>query len=79
MTLTLFSDYHIFPTAICNGKISSWGAACNKIYTDDQIKYKLDGQVVRESGGTCVAPEKCAGCEDGFYSGGNECLSKCTY
>lgn len=63
-----------FLSAICDGKTNPFGA-CTLRYTNDRI-LKRDGSVHTVSGGTCSSPDRCTGCNDGFYSTGPYCESK---
>lgn len=63
-----------FLPAICDGKTNPYGA-CTLRYTNDRI-LKRDGSVHTVSGGTCSSPDRCTGCNDGFYSTGPYCESK---
>lgn len=63
-----------FLSAICDGKTNPYGA-CTLRYTNDRI-LKRDGSVHTVSGGTCSSPDRCTGCNDGFYSTGPYCESK---
>ncbi|CAG2190381.1 unnamed protein product [Mytilus edulis] len=52
------------PNPICAGKINP--QACHLHYYSDKIIYR-GGNIQRNSGGYCVRPDECAGCNDGFY------------
>jgi hypothetical protein len=67
--------FHKYFSAICGGKIRN--SACSIYYSNDVIAYRpgsLSPQ--RYSGGHCQSPEKCAGCNDGFYANGPYCRSE---
>ena len=62
-------------SAICASKIRN--SACSIYYSNDVIIYRpgsLSSQ--QHSGGHCQSPEKCAGCNDGFYADGPYCRSE---
>ena len=60
---------------MCDGKIKD--AACNKEYHSDVIIRRDKRE--RHSGGHCTSPNKCTDCNNGFYSDGPYCQSKCQY
>jgi hypothetical protein len=60
--------------AICAGLTNYGGRSCTQHYSSDSIR-KRDGSVVRDSGGSCSAPETCTDCNDGFYGDGPKCKS----
>lgn len=60
--------------AMCDGEVE--GSACGILYPFDEIK-RRDGTKGKFSGGSCKSPNLCQGCNDGFYSDGPYCLSKC--
>nr|XP_034301655.1 uncharacterized protein LOC105322112 [Crassostrea gigas] len=66
-----YDSLHECRYAICDGKTNPYGA-CTLRYTNDRI-LKRDGSVHTVSGGTCSSPDRCTGCNDGFYSTGPYC------
>ncbi|CAC5387116.1 unnamed protein product [Mytilus coruscus] len=55
--------------AICDGK-TNLDNACHRTYTDDKILYRgaHGDRIETFSNGTCIAPNSCANCNDGFYN-----------
>jgi hypothetical protein len=62
-----------FFAAICDDKIGN--AACRITYTNDVIITRSGTE--NNSGGNCTKQNQCTDCNDGFYSDGPYCKSKC--
>ena len=60
---------------MCDGKIR--GDACHITYRNDVIIKRTGTE--NDSGGKCTSPKTCTGCNDGFYSDGPHCRSKCFF
>ncbi|XP_052095907.1 uncharacterized protein LOC127731089 [Mytilus californianus] len=57
--------------SLCNGKPTARGG-CTEVNPTDTIYYRNGGSR-NQGGGTCISPDVCADCQDGFYINGALC------